>query len=155
MKKTLLISALLYNTILFADTFNDFQKQQKKNYSDYKKINEEKFTAYKQAYNDAFKEFSTELNKKWPKSNGKADTSTKKKFVEYSKDLKSKKVIDYDTQNISLEVIANTENEARKKMEAMFKNLLKEDVKEAAKNDLLENKIATKLKTKKNTCAIK
>jgi len=147
MKKTLLISALLYNTILFADTFNDFQKQQTKNYSDYKKINEEKFTAYKQAYNDAFKEFSIEINEKWPQITNTIDMTTKNKFVQYSEDLNSKKVINYEKKTISLEVIAKTEEEARKRIESMFVDLVNEDVEEAAKKDILENKIAKKLNT--------
>ena len=147
MKKTLLISALLYNTILFADTFNDFQKQQTKNYSDYKKINEEKFTAYKQAYNDAFKEFSIEINEKWPQITNTIDMTTKNKFVQYSEDLNTKQVINYEKKTISLEVIAKTEEEARKRIESMFVDLVNEDVEEAAKKDILENKIAKKLNT--------
>jgi len=147
MKKLLLASVLIFSLNLFADDFSDFQKQQEQSYGNYKKTLEEEFKSYQQAYDDAFKEFTKALGKKWPTKDGTAELTTQKKFVQYDKELDSKKVINYDKKNISLEVIAKTEDEARKKIEIMFTTLLKEDVSEATKKDILENKIAEKLNT--------
>jgi membrane-bound lytic murein transglycosylase C len=145
MKKLLLTTILLCSSNVFAESFSDFKKQQEQSYGNYKQTMEEEFKAYQKAYDDAFKEFSKALGKKWPTKDGTADVTTKNKFVEYDKNLNSKKVIDYDKKEISLEVIADTVVEARKKLESMFTNLLKEDVAEASKKDILENKIAEKL----------
>ncbi|MGB3750247.1 MAG: transglycosylase SLT domain-containing protein, partial [Arcobacteraceae bacterium] len=99
------------------------------------------------AHNEAFREFTKELNEKWPQQNDKAELTTKTKFVEYTKDLGSKKIVDYEKKSIFFEVIAKTEKEAKARMEKMFDALLKEDIKSAYKKDLLEEKIATKLNT--------
>ena len=149
MKKLLILIPLLFSLNLSADEFSDFKKQQEKGYKEYKQTIEEEFKAYQNAHDEAYKEFSTELGKKWPTKYGKADISTQKKFVQYGKDLNSKKVINYEKKNISLEVIARSQQEAKKKMEKMFNDLFKEDVKTAYKKDLLEKKISKKLKKKR------
>ena len=155
MKKLLILITLLFTVNSSADEFSDFKKQQNLGYKEYKKTVDEEFKEYQQAYNQAFKEFSQELGKKWPAKNGKADISTQKKFVQYGKDLNSKKVINYEKKNITLEVIARNHQEAKKKIEKMFDNLLKEDVKTAYKKDLLENKITKKLQKKTRTNYLK
>jgi len=149
MKKLLILITLLFSLNLTADEFSDFKKQQEKGYKEYKQTIDEEFKAYQNAHDEAYKEFSTELGKKWPTKHGKADISTQKKFVQYGKDLNSKKVINYEKKNISLEVIARSQQEAKKKMEKMFNELFKEDVKTAYKKDLLEKKISKKLKKKR------
>jgi len=142
--KTLIFLILLSNITLYAKmTYKQYLKQQNQQYTQYKENLEKEFKAYKKAYSDAFKEFSKQLGKKWPKENNKPETTTKHKFVEYSKDLNSKKVVDFDKKEIKLEVIANTKQEAKKKIAKMFDNLMKEDIKTAYKNDILE-KLATK-----------
>ena len=139
MKILIILIALLFSSNIFADEFSEFKKQAEIGYKDYKQTVSKEFEAYHKAYNEAFKEFSKELNKKWPTKNEKADISTKVKFVEYDYDLNSKKVINYEKQNISLEVIAKNQEEAKQKIEKMFNELLNEDVGAAYKKDLLEN----------------
>ena len=146
MKKLLIIVGLLFLTNGIADQFSDFKKQQEAGYSLYKKTIEEQFLEYRKAHQEAFNEFSKEIEEKWPNYNGKAVLSTKNRYVEYAKNLNSKKIVDYAKQNISLEVIATTQEEAKKKLAVMFDDLLKETVKTAHKKDLLEKKIAGKLK---------
>lgn len=147
MKKSLILITLLSTFLLSEDSFEEFKNQQNSNYTQYQNRHQEEFKQYQKAHDEAFKEFSKELGKKWPQQNDKAELTTKTKFVEYSKDLNSKKTVDYEKKNISLEVIAKTEKEAKVKMGKMFDSLLKEDVKTAYKKDILENKIATKLNT--------
>lgn len=149
MKKLLILIPLLFSLNLNADEFSDFKKQQERGYKKYKQTIDEEFNAYQQAHDQAYKEFSKELGKIWPTKHGKADISTQKKFVEYGKDLNSKKVINFEKKNITLEVIAKNQREAKQKIEKMFNDLLQEDVKTAYKRDLLENKITKKLKKKR------
>ncbi len=146
MKKIFLILMVLFCVSISADEFEEFQKQQNAEYKKYQKNLQEEFRLYQVAYDKAFKEFSKTLSTKWPEEKGKPDISNKSKFVEYDKNLNSKKVVNFKKKNISLEVIAKTEKEAKEKMEKMFNDLLKEDVKTAYKRDLLEKKVAKKLK---------
>ena len=149
MKKLLILIPILFSLNLNADEFSDFKKQQETGYTKYKQTINEEFKAYQKAHDEAYKEFSKELGKKWPAKNGKADISTKKKFVQYGKDLNSKKVINYEKKNISLEVIAKNQQEAKKRLVKMLNELLKEDIKAAYKKDLLEKLIIKKLKKKR------
>ena len=147
--KQLILILLLLNTYSFALTYEEYQKQQNSSFTKYKNDFEKEFKAYKKAHDEAWKEFSKELGKKWPKNNGKTDISTQHKFVEYSKDLTQKKSVDYEKKVINLEVIASSQKEAKRKIDKMFNKLLKEDVKAAFNNDILEKKIAKKVKKKR------
>jgi len=143
--KNLLILLTLSVTILVSSDFEEFKQQQNLKYTNYQNSIQEEFSKYQKAHDEAFNEFSKDLKKKWPPINGKADISTKKRFVEYNRNLNTKKIIDYEKNNISLEVIASTQIEAKNKIKEMFTQLLTEDVKSAYKNDLLEEKISKKL----------
>jgi len=147
--KKLILLLLLINTYSFALTYEEYQKQQNSSFTKYKDDIEKEFKAYQKAHDEAFKEFSKELGKKWPKENGKTDVTSQHKFVEYSKDLTQKKSVDYNKKVVNLEVIASSEKEAKAKIAKMFNNLLKESVKTAFKNDILEKKIAKKIKKKR------
>jgi len=131
--------------LLSADEYQDYLREQNKSYSQYKDNIEKEFKAYKKAYADAFKEYKTAIENRWPTP----DMTTKHKWVEYSKDYASKKSINYDKGEIKLEVIANTEKEAKNKILKMFNSLNSYDVKKAYKNDILEKKISKKLHKKR------
>lgn len=142
--KILFLSFLFITSSVNANSFEEFKKQQTQGYENYKKTIEEEFKAYKKAHEEAFKEFSKELGKKWPEK--KAVVTTKHKWVEYNKDLTQRKSVDFSKKQINLEVIAKSEEEAKKKLEKMLEEVTKQDVKTALKNDILEKKIAKKLK---------
>ena len=151
-KKIALIFSLLFaiqSNALTSDEFAEFVKQQESSYTQYKDKITQEFESYKKAHNEAFKEFSKELGKKWPKESGKPVVTTKHKWVEYDKDLNSRKSVDFEKKEIKLDVIAKSPEEARKKLKSMLSKLLVLKVKEAYRNDILENKIAKKLKKKR------
>ncbi len=152
-KKLLVGICLLYGLNSFGVTFEEYSKQQNSEYKQYKDKFQEELKAYKKAYNEAFKEFKTELKVKWPEK--KPQISTKHKWVEYSKNLNERKSVDFEKKEISLEVIAKTEKEAKKKIALMFENLMKKDVKSAYKDDILEQKIVKKLKKKRKPPVVK
>ncbi len=142
----------VFFTNLIAGEFEDWKKQQelelqasKNEFVEYKKKEDAEFKAYLKAQDEGFKEYKKDIKKVWPN----AETTTNHKWVEYSKDYSSKKSIDFQKQEINLEVIATSKKEAKKKIEKLFSNLLKDDVKSAYKNDKLEDKISTKLKKNK------
>jgi len=147
MKLILPLILFLFSLQSYALTFEEYQKQQNSSFTKYQDDFEKEFKEYKDAHDEAFKEFSKELGKVWPEK--EPIVSTKHKYVEYNKELTQRKSIDYEKKEINLEVIANNEEEAKKKIEKMFSNLLKEDVKDAFKKDILEKKISKKLKKKR------
>lgn len=150
-KKIVLVTGLLFATGIVANEYAEFQKQQQAAYTNFKQTIQEEFEAYSKAHNEAYKEFSKQLLQTWPEIDGEAELSTKSKFVEYTPDLQSKKVIDYEKEDITLEVVAKTADEARNKMNTLFDDLLTQTVKDAHSKDILEQKISTKLKKPSKT----
>lgn len=147
-KSAIVAASILFSTTnLSALTFEEYQKQQQSSYTKYKANIEAEFKAYKKAYDDAFNEFKDELSKKWPDK--EPDITTKKKWVEYTLDLESKKSVDFEKQELSFEVIAKNEQEAKKKIAKLFEQTMTQDVKSAVKNDIIEKKVYKKLKKKR------
>lgn len=128
---------------LYASDYEQYIKQQNKEYYDFKESFLKEFDLYKEAYIQGLKEYENEILNIWPQS----EISTAHKWVQYDKNYTSKKSVDFNKQTINLEVIAKNEEEARKKLLNTFDDLLKDDVKRAYKNDQLENKIIKKLNT--------
>jgi len=161
MNKILLLLALYGSTTtLLSNEFEEYMKQQqsymdqeKKQYINYKENLQQQFEAYKKAYDQSFKEYKTAITKKWPTP----DVSTKFKWVEYSTDYSTKKAVNYDKGEIDLEVIAKTQEEAKKKIAKLFDDLSRYDVKKAYQNDILEKKVYKKLhkKREKSTSSTK
>lgn len=122
--------------------FEQFKQQQQDTFFKYKKTIQEEFIAYKKAYDEAFSEFKKDISAKWPET----EFTTKHKWVEYDPNYDSKKVVDFEKEEIKLEVFEDSEKAAKEKMEKMLDDLFKKDVASAHKNDILEKKIAKKLK---------
>lgn len=136
MKRWIIILLCLEIMVANSD-FENFKKEQEQ----YLKGFNQEFESYKQAYNEAFNSFSKELSQFWPVQ----ELTSKKTWVEYSKDLKNKKVIDFKNGEIKLETIADNEIEARKKLQELLLQLKKDSTKTAYKNDQIEQKINKKL----------
>lgn len=145
MKRKFIINWIVFFTLFslnsYGESFADFLKNQQNSYDQYKDQIEKEFESYKKAYEESYKEYTAEIQKKWPIP----EVSTKHKWVEYSKDYNSKKSIDYEKQNISIEVIANSEKEAQEQIGKIFDKMVQYSVEDGVKNDLLENKIAKKI----------
>jgi len=149
-KKSLLLFCVIFISvnIVAEDDFAKFQRKQNNSFDSYSKKNKEEFANYKKLYNDAYKKFSKELGKKWPQTNNKPLVSTNHKWVSYDKDLNSRKIVDFKSEKISLDVIASSEKEAKVKLKKMLKKLFTVKVKDGVKNDQIEQAILKKLKTK-------
>ena len=143
---------LLSSTLLFSNSTNnyeDYLKEQKTSFSTYKQSLDSEFKEYKKAYEKAFKEYSNNISKKWSKK----DISSKKVWVEYGKDFNTKKKVDFKKKEVTLEVIAKNKKDAKKKLKELSKELLKDNIQSAYKNDQLEqsiNRIIKKNKKVKN-----
>lgn len=130
----------LYSSVYAANStnFENFKNE----FVKYKEDHKNQYNSFKKAYDESFKEYKNEILKNWPK----AETSSRHKWVSYDKNYKSKKVVDFEKKQVKIQVIAKNEKEAKRKIEQMAKDLIKDDVRSAYKNDKLQNKINKILK---------
>ncbi len=147
--KLALFSLVALLSTSYAESFEQYSKQQISEYTNYKSKLDKEFKEYKKAQTEALKEFRNELSKKWPPT--EIEFSSPDKWVEYNKKLDAKKVIDYKNKNVTMEVICQDDKEAKKRFAHMFAEIFKTDVATAYKNDILEDKIINKLKQKRGT----
>lgn len=144
MRKNLFFILLTSTLFLQANSFQDYLNEQNQAFQTYQSTFEKEFEAYKEAYEKGLESYKKEILNTWPT----AEISTKHKFVQYNKDYTAKKSIDYEQQNVEIEVVANNEEDAREKIQSALKDLVEEDVKSAYEHDQLENKINQTLKAK-------
>ena len=96
-------SALLPLNPLFAasSSFNDFVKQQNDGFANYQAELERDFKAYQQAIDEEFKSFKGQVKKVW----GDEKIGSPTVFVQYSKDLKSRTIIDFEKGTMLVELL--------------------------------------------------
>jgi membrane-bound lytic murein transglycosylase C len=146
MKKTL--SYLLIATSLFAlnpnnnlKEFLDFKNQTNQEFNNYKKELNEGYKEYVDSLSKGFIQYKKELSTYWKNP----ELSSKKVFVEYSKDKKIRKKVDYDNNYIEIDVISKNEKEAKAKMAKSLAKLTTETTKEAVNNNPVLKKVDEKL----------
>ncbi|MCF6329986.1 MAG: murein transglycosylase domain-containing protein [Sulfurimonas sp.] len=106
-------------SLLFAAGANDFQKEQIKDFNNYKKSQENTFSDYKKAQMKIFDDYKKEINLIWEKPK----LSTKKSWVSYSKNKKTRSDVDFAKEIIIIETIASSQEEAKKKLKnSTYKN---------------------------------
>ena len=145
--KKIILSLTLLSSIFAANDYNNFQneyqsyvKQQQTEFQNYKKTLEEGFKQYKEELNKGFAEYKKSLSKYWKNP----ELSTKTTFVEYSKDKKVKKKVDYKKNEIEIEVIAKDQTEAKKEIAKSLYSLSTETTKQA----FIKNPVLTKVNKK-------
>ena len=143
MKKLIIFLAIL----LYAESFNDFRNQQIQGFQNYKDSLNKEFKEYKEALNKGFKDYKKSLSKYWTNP----ELTTKKKFVEYSKDKKIRKKVDYEKNSITIDVIAKNEKEAKEKIKNALITLSTETTKKAFDNNPVLKKVSKKISSFKNS----
>jgi membrane-bound lytic murein transglycosylase C len=138
MKK--IISSFLVISSLFAansdqQEFQAYKNQINKQFNDYKKELNEGFKEYVDSLDKGFAEYKKELSNYWKYP----ELSSKNTFIEYSKDKKIRKKVDYNNNYIKIDVISNNKKNAQKSMATSLYNLTTETTKEAfEKNPVLK-----------------
>lgn len=152
MNKILVVSLIagLFSISYAENEFDNFKKQlykgiyeEQKEFQEYKKQIEKEFLEYKKIVYEEFERYKKEINNYWDK----AEISSKKKFVEYSKDYSVKKVVDFEKGEIRIEIIDEKKPDI-KKFAYILRSLITEDKETAFKNDKLSKRIEEKLKKK-------
>ncbi len=129
------------NSISPLDEFTNYKKQVYDQFSSYKKQIEKEFEGYKKIYKEEFQKYKNSILNLWYKE---AEFSEKHKFVEYSKDKKSKKVVDFDQKVVKVSVIEKNKQKAVEKIKANLSDLLKEDKLTAYKRDMVLQNVRKK-----------
>lgn len=113
-------------------------KQQKEAFANYKQKELDAFDAYKKAQLAAYKAYKKEVGAFWkdPK------LSTKKEWVEYSKDKKTRSDVDFKNNRITIETIARSKEEAIKKLRHTLAKVTTIDTKRAIEEDPLERRLS-------------
>jgi len=147
MKKT--ITTLLLSTSIFASNnyqnymneYKNYKQQQQTEFNEYKKSLEEGFKEYKASLDKEFSEYKKSLSKYW----NNPELSTKTTFVEYSKDKKIKKKVDYENNEIEIQVISNDKKAAKRQLAKALFSLSTENTKTAFNNNPVLTKVNKKL----------
>ncbi len=129
--------------LLFA---SDFQTKEDLAFKAYMKQEKQEFYEYKKALKKAYDTYTKELEVFWQEPK----LSSKKSWVHYSNDKKSRFDLDFEKGNISVEVIAKSEEEAQKKIQRQLKYALTKTTQEVMDSDALQKRVA-QLKTDKET----
>ena len=143
--KFFLIISLFFSFTLYAQDASDYIKEQMAGFYQYKKKQIEEFEAYKKAQEKAFKEYKKELGVYWEKPK----LSTKKEWVAYSKDKKTRTDVDFDKNKIIVETVAKSKEEAKRKLQVALAKVTTIDTKNAIEKDPLEQRLA-KIKKPQN-----
>ena len=133
------------STALLATPSEEYMKQQmaelhkeRQAFKDYKKEQMESFEAYKKAQMEAFRQYKKELGVYWedPK------LSTKKEWVAYSKDKKTRSDVNFEKNTITVETVAKSQKEALAKLRTTLAKVSVEDTRNAIEKDPLEERLA-------------
>jgi len=142
MKKLIIFLAIL----LYAENFNDFRNNQFQGFNSYKSSLDNEFRIYKNELEKGFKEYKKSLSEFWQNP----ELTTKKKFVEYSKDKRVRKKVDYEKKVITIDVIAKNEKEAKEKIKKALISFSTETTQKAFDNNPVLKKVSKKLNKFKN-----
>jgi membrane-bound lytic murein transglycosylase C len=144
MIKKLIIVTYLTSTLL-AQSAQDFKTQQmqefnkeKKQFGFYKKSQTQEFETYQKAQDKVYKDYKKELGVFWDKPK----ISTKKKWVSYTQDKKTRTDVDFSKETITIETIASSPKEAKQKLQIALAKVVTIDTKSIQETDPLEKKIA-------------
>lgn len=108
MKKLILF--ILLNTLVLADSFEEYKKDHLQSYKNYEESLEEEFNGYK-----------NEILKKWRIP----ETFTQKSWVEYSDDYSEKLVINYEKESIKAEIIVDKDSDLEEAKKDIYKSIEK------------------------------
>ncbi|WP_156491981.1 transglycosylase SLT domain-containing protein, partial [Oleiphilus sp. HI0123] len=124
--------------------FEKFKLQETNAFDSYKKKLMEEFAEFKKISQKETQRYQSKLSKVWDKP----ELSSRKVWVEYSKDLKEKKSVDFEKQTISISHTHEGKQRNDKELRSSLKKLITKNKAEAFKDDTLAQAIEKKSKEK-------
>jgi len=144
MIKKIIIASFIASSLL-ALTASEYKTQQMKEFKKqntgfktYKNSIEQEFKNYQKEQNKVFNAYKKELSIFWKKPS----LSTKKMWVSYTKDKKTRTNVDFENETIIIETIAKNEKDAKSKLQAALAKAVTINTKEVQENDPLEIKLS-------------
>ena len=136
MKKLL---PLLFITLsLLGETRSELLKAQKNAFEQYKQTQLSGLQKYKEEQAQAYEDYKKGIATVWEEPK----MSTKKKWLSYSDDKKSRSDVDFEKETITVETIAKTPEEAKQKLQVALAKAVTIDTKRVQESDPLEKKLA-------------
>lgn len=143
------LSAMVFSYV-FAGEFDDFVRQQEEgsslsqsDFEQYKQDIENEFDSYKKIVDEEYERYKKGILKYWHV----AEISDKKKWVEYSPDFKTKKIVDFENELIELDIISSkNEKEIEEAFNSLLTDLILEDKQTAFQRDTLSQNIEKRVK---------
>jgi membrane-bound lytic murein transglycosylase C len=135
LKKTILGITILSSLL---STANADYMQQMRDFQNYKNSQEDQFDAYQKAQMKAFEEYKKEVGVFWEKPK----LSTKKNWLSYSEDKKTRSDVDFENNTIIVETVATSEEEAKRNLQTALAKAVTIDTKTLQETDPLEKKLA-------------
>jgi membrane-bound lytic murein transglycosylase C len=111
---------------------------QKNEFDSYKRTLEDKFNTYQESLQKEYEEYKKELSILWEEP----AMSTKKRWVAYSEDKKTRTNVDFKNETIVVQTIASSEEEAKEKLKKALATVVTVDTKKAHESDPLEQRLA-------------
>ncbi|HEY9203083.1 MAG TPA: murein transglycosylase domain-containing protein [Sulfurimonas sp.] len=141
--KTLLFVSL--SSLLLAQSSGDFKdaqmeafEAQKNQFSSYKNDVEDEFDSYQNLMQKEYDNYTKELSIFWEEPL----LSSKKRWVAYSEDKKTRTDVDFENETIVVETIAASEQEAKERLKKALANVVTVDTKKAHESDPLEQRLS-------------
>lgn len=132
---------------VLADDFEDFKNQNnsgfqgsKDEFKTYKEETLNAFEAYKKVMDEEFKAYKKEIEKYWDTT----EVSTNTKWVEYINNYRVRKIVDFDKQEIKIDIIGGTSADIK----PVLKDLINEDRGNAFRRDPVAYNTEKKLREK-------
>lgn len=148
--KTVVFFALI-SANLIAQTASEFQKQQMQDFNNdkakfdtYKKSTEDEYNSYKKAQMKIFEDYKKELGVYWEDP----ELSTKKVWVAYTEDKKTKTNVDFENETIVVQTIASSQKEAKQKLQIALAKAVTVDTQTLQNTDPLEIRLNSVKKPK-------
>lgn len=124
--------------------FEAWRRGQQQEYVSYKEQLQKEFIEFKRVLKEEFQNYQRSIGKHWDE----VEVSAPKVWVEYSPDRKTKRVVDYDKNEIRIAVIEQKGQNAQAVLESTLKDMLGEEVKTAFQREPVMAKVDQQLKAK-------
>jgi membrane-bound lytic murein transglycosylase C len=143
LRQLVLCSVLVYTT--YASSFDAYKNKttsefskEKSQFTNYNISLKKEFQEYKKAQQKIYNAYKKELTRYWEKP----ILTTKKVLVNYSKDKKSRTIIDFATNKLTIETLAKNEQEAQNTIKTALAKAITTDTKTFYENNELEQRLA-------------
>lgn len=106
----LLAAATALNAQVTQDAFEQFKNKSNQDFQEYTAAVNQQWDDYEKASKEAFDKFKNDIEQKWGTDNFKS--STKKDWVEYSSDQTTRTLVDFETEEATVELLLSPEEAA-------------------------------------------